>query len=123
MTATDNDRDILARTLWGEARGETLAGQIAVAWIIRNRVNDGKDRSWWGEGYVGICQKPYQSSFWNKNDPNSPFLSSAKPIPAGQLAQAQRVPDQVIAGVVPDPAGGATTTRLHIQGSGLGGEG
>ena len=49
MTVSENDRDILARSLWGEARGESLAGQIAVAWTIRNRVNDGKTKSWWGE--------------------------------------------------------------------------
>jgi spore germination cell wall hydrolase CwlJ-like protein len=41
----EKDRDILACTLWGEARGELLAGQIAVAWTIRNRVNDGKVKS------------------------------------------------------------------------------
>ncbi|AZD06253.1 Cell wall hydrolase [Pseudomonas chlororaphis] len=82
MTATEKDRDLLARTLWGEARGEGLAGQIAVAWTIRNRVNDGKAKSWWGEGYAGVCQAPYQFSCWNKNDPNYPFLSGAKPIPA-----------------------------------------
>jgi len=108
MTVNEKDRDILARTLWGEARGEGLAGQIAVAWTIRNRVNDGKARSWWGEGYVGVCQAPYQFSCWNKNDPNYPFLSGAKPIPAGQFAQAQRAADQVIAGAVPDPTSGAT---------------
>ncbi|WP_039967753.1 cell wall hydrolase [Pseudomonas chlororaphis] len=108
MTATEKDRDILARTLWGEARGEGLAGQIAVAWTIRNRVNDGKTKSWWGEGYVGVCQAPYQFSCWNKNDPNFPFLSGAKPIPAGQFAQALRAADQVIAGAVPDPTDGAT---------------
>ena len=49
-TEAEKDRDILARTSWGEARGESLAGQIAMAWTIRNRVNDGKARSWWGEG-------------------------------------------------------------------------
>ena len=78
MIATDKDRDILARTLWGEAWGESLAGQIAVAWTIRNRVNDGKDKSWWGEGYGGVCQKPYQFSCWNKSDPNFAYLSGAK---------------------------------------------
>jgi hypothetical protein len=52
MPVTEKDRDILACTLWGEARGESLAGQIAVAWTIRNRVNDGKDRSWWGGGLL-----------------------------------------------------------------------
>lgn len=46
MTTSDKDRDILARTLWGEARGDGLAGQIAVAWIIRNGVFDGKAKSW-----------------------------------------------------------------------------
>jgi spore germination cell wall hydrolase CwlJ-like protein len=35
---------LLARTLWGEARGEGDCGQIAVAWTIRNRVLDGKDQ-------------------------------------------------------------------------------
>ena len=108
MTITEKDRDILARTLWGEARGESLAGQIAVAWTIRNRVNDGKDKSWWGEGYAGVCKKPYQFSCWNRNDPNYAYLSGAKPIPFREFAQAQIAADQVMAGKVPDPTGGAT---------------
>ena len=108
MTATEKERDILARTLWGEARGEGLAGQIAVAWTIRNRVNDGKAKSWWGEGYVGVCQKPYQFSCWNRNDPNYAYLSGVKRIPFRELAQAQIVADQVMKDNVPDPTGGAT---------------
>ena len=108
MTVSERDRDILARTLWGEARGESLAGQIAVAWTIRNRVTDGKAKSWWGEGYAGVCQKPYQFSCWNKNDPNYAYLSGAKPIPYREFAQAQIAADQVLAGKVPDPTGGAT---------------
>jgi len=108
MIVTEKDRDVLARTLWGEARGESLAGQIAVAWTIRNRVNDGKDKSWWGEGYAGVCQKPYQFSCWNKNDPNYSCLSGAKPIPFREFAQAKIAADQVINGKVPDPTGGAT---------------
>jgi spore germination cell wall hydrolase CwlJ-like protein len=108
MNATERDRDILARTLYGEARGEGLAGQIAVAWTIRNRANDGKDKSWWGEGYAGVCQAPYQFSCWNKNDPNYPYLSGAKPIPPKQFAQALRAADLVISGAVPDLTKGAT---------------
>jgi N-acetylmuramoyl-L-alanine amidase len=108
MPVTDKDRDILARTLWGEARGESLVGQIAVAWTIRNRVLDGKAKSWWGEGYAGVCQKPYQFSCWNKNDPNYAYLSGGKPIPFREFAQAQIAADQVIDGKVPDPTGGAT---------------
>jgi spore germination cell wall hydrolase CwlJ-like protein len=108
MIVPDRDRDILARTLWGEARGEGVAGLIAVAWTIRNRVNDGKAKSWWGEGYTGVCQKPYQFSCWNKHDPNYAYLSGAKQIPFREFAQAQIVAGQVIAGTVSDPTGGAT---------------
>lgn len=108
MTASERDRDIFARTLWGEARGEGLAGQIAVAWTIRNRVNDGKAKSWWGEGYAGVCKAPYQFSCWNKSDPNHAYLSGAKPIPFREFSQTQIVADQVIAGTVPDPTSGAT---------------
>lgn len=108
MTDAEKDRDVLARTLWGEARGETLAGMVAVAWTIRNRVNDGKAKSWWGEGYAGVCLKPYQFSCWNKNDPNFPFLSGAKPIPVAEMAKAVMVATAVMDGAYPDPTGGAT---------------
>lgn len=108
MPVTEKDRDILARTLWGEARGESTAGQIAVAWTVRNRVEDGKAASWWGEGYAGVCQKPYQFSCWNKSDPNYVFLIGIKQIPFRELAQARIAADQVIDGKVPDPTAGAT---------------
>ena len=108
MTVTNNDRDVLARTIYGEARGEGMAGMIAVAWTIRNRVNDGKDKSWWGEGFAGVCQAPYQFSCWNKNDPNYPYLSGAKPIPKAELAKCQAAAKAVIDGAMTDPTGGAT---------------
>ncbi|KGU84816.1 cell wall hydrolase [Pseudomonas mediterranea] len=108
MTVSEKDRDILARTLWGEARGEGLAGQIAVAWTVRNRVEDGRAKSWWGEGYAGVCQAPYQFSCWNKNDQNYPYLSGAKPIPPKQFEQARRAADLVISGAEPDSTKGAT---------------
>ncbi|TWC15223.1 MULTISPECIES: cell wall hydrolase [unclassified Pseudomonas] len=108
MTVSETDRDIVARTVWGEARGEGFVGQIAVAWTIRNRVKDGKSKSWWGDGYVDVCLKPYQFSCWNKNDPNYSFLSGAKPIPPKQFAQALRVAELVISGADPDITQGAT---------------
>ena len=55
-----------------------------------------------------MCQKPYQFSCWNKNDPNYAYLSGAKQIPFREFAQAQIAADQVLAGKVPDPTGGAT---------------
>ena len=108
MSATPADIEILARTLWAEARGEGMAGMVAVGWSIRNRVNDGKDKSWWGEGYTGVCQAPWQYSCWNKNDPNYPYISGAKPIPLGEISAARQAATTVINGTVPDPTGGAT---------------
>ena len=108
MSITEKDRDILARTLWGEARGESQAGMEACAWTIRNRVFDGRAKSWWGEGYAGVCQKPYQFSCWNANDPNSPYLKGAKPIPPGEYKKALAVAIAVMSGALPDPTGGAT---------------
>jgi spore germination cell wall hydrolase CwlJ-like protein len=58
------DRDVLIRTLYGEARGEAEAGQVAVVHVVRNRA---KAR---GTGAAVECQRPWQFSCWNAADPN-----------------------------------------------------
>lgn len=65
--------EVMARTLWGEARGEPTVGKEAVASVILNRVrkaeaNGGK--YWWGGNIIEVCRSPYQFSCWNENDPN-----------------------------------------------------
>ena len=55
------DVDVLALTLWGESRGESLAGRIAVACVIRNRA---AAASWYGDGISGVCLKRWQFSCW-----------------------------------------------------------
>lgn len=64
--------DTLARTIFGEARGESVEGMEAVANVIQNRVKiaQKKGRYWWGNNIIGVCQKPYQFSCWNKDDPS-----------------------------------------------------
>ncbi len=64
--------DTLARTIWGEARGEGSAGMQAVACVILNRLAVAQEKGgfWWGNSIIQICQKPYQFSCWNRNDPN-----------------------------------------------------
>lgn len=104
---TPDDLTVLAKTLWAEARGEGQAGMIAVAWVIRNRVDDGKPKSWWGEGYTGVCMKPWQFSCWNTNDANYQYLRGSKPIPAKEYAAALEAAQLCIVGTV-DPTGGAT---------------
>jgi len=72
-----SDIDILARTIYGEARGEGKEGMEAVACVVMNRFRSHK----WFCGYVWqngqkvpsitqTCLKRFQFSCWNKNDPN-----------------------------------------------------
>ena len=63
-----SDVQVLACTLYGEARSEPTEGIIAVACVIRNRSRidihgDGKP-DWWGEGVRGVCLAPKQFSCW-----------------------------------------------------------
>ncbi len=65
--------DVMARTLWGEARSEGLKGMEAVAHVILNRVAHAKSKGesfWWGHDVLTVCQRPYQFSCWNPGDPN-----------------------------------------------------
>ena len=59
--------DTLARTIYGEARGEATEGKVAVANVILTRANKG---GWWGSNIEGVCRKKWQFSCWNANDPN-----------------------------------------------------
>lgn len=66
--------DTLARTIFGEARGELYGGKAAVASVVINRVIN--PRVWWGEDVISVCRYPYQFSCWNENDPNRKVIES-----------------------------------------------
>lgn len=105
------DLDIMARTIYGEARGESQIGRIAVGWVIRNRAemdlgNDGLP-DWWGEGIKGVCQRPWQFSCWNQNDPNRAKLLTVTHKDAAFKACLTAARD-VLLGSMADPTGGAT---------------
>lgn len=71
---TDYDFEIMAKTIYGEARGESRQGQTAVACVIFNRFRSGK---WFSaKTLAGVCLKPLQFSCWNKSDPNSQILAN-----------------------------------------------
>ena len=54
-------------TIWIEARGESYAGKLAVARVIRNRVR----LHYQSDGSVpGTVLKGFQFSGWNTTDPN-----------------------------------------------------
>lgn len=78
-TPTAHDIDVLARTCFGEARGEGLRGMIAVCWVVLNRAHAAKatGRKQFGDGSIAAaCRVPEQFSCWNANDPNRLFIET-----------------------------------------------
>ncbi len=102
--------DVLARTIWGEARGEGSVGMQAVACVAMNRVRIG---GWWGETAVQVCQKPYQFSCWNKDDANYGRVLSVDSTDI-HFVIAQRIAARAVLGVLDDPTKGAT--HYHAAG-------
>lgn len=71
MNYSERSIEIVAKTIYGEARGEYysenggLPSLIAIANVIYNRFNQS------GEKLIeNVCVKPKQFSCWNSNDPN-----------------------------------------------------
>lgn len=90
-----------ARTLWGEARSESEAGQIAVAWVMRTRA---ERPGWWGgPGLASVCLKPYQFSCRNPDDPQSARIERLEP---AEYARQLAIVRKVILGQVADPTAG-----------------
>lgn len=98
------DIDVLARTLYGEARGEGVAGMQAIAWVVVNRVRRGPPR--FKPDVVGVVMAPHQFSCWSRSDPNSKIcasVSESDPI----FALAIYAASSVLSGEVRDMVGGA----------------
>lgn len=105
MNHNEQDIDTAARTLWGECRGEPQAGQIAVAWVIRNRA----ERKRFAGALVGhagavdrVCKAKWQFSCWW--DQQAPHL---KALTADRLEMQTDLVKGVLGGITPDPTNGA----------------
>ncbi len=107
MEYGQDDALTLARTLYGEARGEPQTGKVAVAWVIRNRV----ERPAFVGSLLGqpgavshVCLAPWQFSCWNNNDPNRPLLLNLQ---SNQCPGEFAIAGSVLEGSAPDPTNGA----------------
>lgn len=98
------DLDVMARTIYGEARGESDQGKVAVAWVIMNRV---AKQTWYGRTVFEVCRKPWQFSCWNLGDPNRTVIESVQSGNAifDKCLESGR---KVLASNVADPTDGAT---------------
>ena len=97
------DVEILARTIYGEARGESELGKMGVAAVIINRAAIG---GWWGKTPREVCLARYQFSSWNRNDPNRALLM--KPQITDLAYQAcYQIAAQAMTGEMADPTDSA----------------
>jgi N-acetylmuramoyl-L-alanine amidase len=96
--------DILARTIYGEARGESFNGKVAVAYTITNRASR---PSWWGSDITSVCLKPQQYSCWNPDDPNFNLLGEAT-LASHSFRDCLAAALLVYNRTLPDPTNGAT---------------
>jgi len=96
--------DVMARTLWGEARGEGRDGMRGVACVILNRAGD---PGWWGRSVAEVCLKPWQFSCWLESDPNRVKLLAVDGRDRA-YATALSVAVDALAGILPDYTFGAT---------------
>lgn len=101
--------EYMAKTLWGEARGENQLGRIAVASVIMNRVAAPNYPNTVKE--VCIQRAPGsaygQFSAWNPGDPNRAKMMALTIDNNGVYRELVDLARDVIAGAYDDPTGGA----------------
>lgn len=108
IVAERQAEDVLARTIYGEARGEKVRGQEAIAAVVINRLAAAREgRRWWGATVVEICRAPFQFSCWNEGDPNRLLIER---VPEGDAVFqiCRRIARRAITGGLIDPTRGAT---------------
>lgn len=66
MQYNESELALFAETVRREAASEPFLGQVAVACVILNRVNDPQR---WPDTISGVILQPLQFSTWNENDP------------------------------------------------------
>ena len=100
--------DIMARTIWGEARGETLSVKNAIASVILNRYKISQEyKDYWGGSTIAeICQETHQFSCWNENDMSYEKLMAVD-VDDKCFAECKRIASRAVRGLLPDVVSGA----------------
>lgn len=93
----------LARTIWGEARGESKTGREAVCHVMLNRAKSSRYPS----NVARVCLQPFQFSCWNKNDPNFRKIRNLQPGSFKTFDECLQVARDVLSGKVEDHTLGA----------------
>lgn len=101
--------ELLARCIYGEARGEPDAGKLAVAHVVLNRV---RANGFYGKSVREVILKPWQFSCFNDKDPNLPKIA-AETFSKYPIDICRVIASLAIQSLTVDPTGGATL--YHAQ--------
>jgi N-acetylmuramoyl-L-alanine amidase len=95
------NQEILAKTIYLEARDQPTEGQKAVGHVIMNRVQE--DRTEWGGNSIeGVCFKDQQFECWNGKT-----IDDIKIDEPDAYKKCLDVADDILKGKSKDPTGGA----------------
>lgn len=86
-----SDADVLAQTIWAEARNQGIEGMTAVGNVIMNRVKDTKHARMFGDSIKNIVLKNKQFSCWNHKDPNYVYAKKMRKI--DHIIRTKRAPE------------------------------
>lgn len=115
------DMEMFARTVWGEARTESEEGQIAVAWVIKNRARQaaqyraskGEDHPVFGNGSLAaVCKAARQFAVWSADGPMH-NLAGQVGFDDREFCRSFAIVCRVWNGDYPDPSDGATYYHPH----------
>lgn len=95
-------QELATATIAMEASGEGEAGMLAVAFVLINRLKDGR----WGDNLASVVLARKQFSCWNSDDPNRERLAAMKNTDPA-LTRASGALSKAMSGY-PDPTLGAT---------------
>lgn len=102
QSASSGVVDVVARTLWGEARSQGETGMQAVCNVIQNRA---RNPGWWGKDLRSVCLASEQFSCWNANDPQASRMRG--PINDAAFALATTIAKKAVAETLVDLTRGA----------------
>lgn len=106
---TPEERDIIIRTVLGEAAGESPEGRAAVIHVILNRALSGRYPDNPAEVATQGSDNQYaQFSAWNRVEDQGNLLPRTASPGDQSYREVGALLDRVLAGDIPDPTGGAT---------------
>lgn len=95
------DTEVLALTLYGEARGEPIESKVGVACVIRNRAAHSQ------RSISAICLAPHQFSCWTEERDQMAAAQASLPNPDPVLAECLFLASGIVGGQLRDNTHGA----------------